>query len=156
MAYNPINNTFTTLADLAQQVGTDTTIVQVSGGTTFNDGNGGSYFWDPLSTATADGVKIIQVIGVSTGRWMRSKSSNYSTFPISFTATLGLGSTYTVNHGLSFTPTQIHIQPTNAAAASQLAYVPNATINSTTFQIVFIALPTLAPMTFNILAIRGN
>jgi len=155
MAYNPNNNTFTTLTDLAGQVGTSNSIANVLGGSVFNDGGGGTYYWDDTSTATPDGVKIVQVSGITTGRWMRAKANAYGTTAVSFSG-LSLITTYTVSHGQSFTPAQIHIQPTNLAAASSIAYVPNASINSTTFQIVFASLPTLSTITFNVFAIRGN
>lgn len=155
MAYNPINNTFTTLSDLSQQAGTPDTIVQVLGGTSFNDGNGGPYFWDSTSTATPDGMLIVQVTGVNPGRWMRSKNNNYGTQQVTFSG-IALTTTYTANHGQSFIPKQIHLQPRSQSAASGVAYVAN--ITATTFQIIFTAVPLLGTnnITFDIFPVRNN
>ncbi len=35
------------------------------------DNNGGTFWWNPTSTASDDGVSVIQVTGVATGRWIR-------------------------------------------------------------------------------------
>lgn len=35
------------------------------------DGGGGSWLWDPASTATADDVFVVQKTGTETGRWLR-------------------------------------------------------------------------------------
>jgi len=139
------------------QVGTPNTIVQVLGGTSFNDGSGGSYFWDENSTATADGLKIVQVTGVTTGRWMRSKNNSYGTTSVTFSG-VTLITTYTLNHLQSFTPAQIHIQATGQGAGSGTSWVPQNSITSTSFQIVFSGIPIIGTnnITFNILAIRGN
>jgi len=155
MAYNPTNNSFTTISELSQQKGTPNAVVQVSGGSAFNDGSGGAYFWDDTSTVTADGIKVVQVPGVITGRWMRSKNNNYGTGQLTFSG-IALTSRYTRPHNQSFIPTQIHIQARNAAAASGTSYVEN--ITATNFDIVFTGIPLLGTnnITFDFLAIRGN
>lgn len=155
MAYNPTNNTFTTLADLAQQVGTDNSTSIVLGGTSFNDGNGGTFYWDANSTATPVTGMIVQVSGVTTGRWMRAKANAYGTNSVTFGG-LALTTVYTLNHSQSFTPAQIHIQARNAGAASGISYVQN--ITSTTFQIVFTSVPILGTLniTFDFVAFRAN
>ncbi len=153
MGYNVTTNTFDVLADLTGQVGTDGVSVSVRSGTTFNDGGGGIYFWDASSTATQDGVTIIQVTGVTTGRWMRSKNNNYSvgsyTFPV-----IALTSTYTITHNLPYTPRHINLQASTGAAAASPVYIPAASINATTFQIVFSGLLLVGTATFSYLAIR--
>lgn len=155
MGYNATSNSFDTLTDLSGQAGTPGASVQVLGATTFNDGGGGSYFWDNSSTTTPNGVTVIQVTGVNPGRWMRSRNNNYGTNSVTFSG-ITLQTVYTVNHGQSFTPAQIHIQAINAAARSGTSSVEN--ITSTTFQIIFNAIPILGTnnITFNFLAIRGN
>lgn len=155
MAYNPTTNSFDLLADLALQKGTPSTVVYVSGQTTINDGGGGNYMWDNTSTTTADGIRVVAVTGVTTGRWLRSKSTNYGTGSTTFGG-IALTSIYTINHNQSFTPAQVHIQARNAGAASGTSYVQN--ITSTTFQIVFTGIPIIGTnnITFDFLAVRSN
>lgn len=154
MAYNPNTNSFDLLADLALQKGTPSTVVYVSGQTTVNDGGGGNYMWDNSSTATSDGSKVIAVNGVTTGRWLRSKSTNYGTGQVSFPG-ITLTTRYTRAHGQNFTPAQIHIQARSAGAASSLCWIEN--ITSTNFDIVFANIPLLTGnIVFDFLAIRSN
>ncbi len=155
MAYNPINQVFDTISDLQLQKGTQNASVMVLGQNTVNDGNGGNYLWDDTSTTSADGIKIVQVTGVSTGRWLRSRNNNYGTGSTTFSGIL-LTTIYTVNHLQAFTPAQVHIQARNAGAASGTSFVQN--ITATTFQIVFTAVPIIGTnnITFDFLAIRGN
>lgn len=84
MAYNPTTNSFDTITDLTTQVGTPGATVMVSGATAFNDGGGGPYFWDSTSTATPNSTDTIQVTGITTGRWMRSKNNNYTVGTFNF------------------------------------------------------------------------
>lgn len=59
----------------------DTTgVVQVEGRVTASDGNGGSYRWDPNSTAVDNGVTVIKRHGTQFGRWILSKAVLSSTF----------------------------------------------------------------------------
>lgn len=153
MGYNATTNSFTNILDLQGQVGTDFVTVNVTGGTVLNDGNGGMYFWDPLSITSHDGVKVIQVSGVPTGRWMRSKNNNYTTGEFSF-GVVALTSTYTVTHGLGYAPTSIQLQPLTAAAAGSPIFIPKASINSTTFQVTFTGLLNIGTATFSFIAIR--
>ncbi len=59
-----------------------TNIFMLAGGlTTFNDGFGGWWFWNSSSTTTANDVTVIEVTGVSTGRWLKytmSPSNDYT------------------------------------------------------------------------------
>lgn len=57
--------------DLTTFKGMPNASVIVLGGTIIGDGNGGTYYWDDASTATADGINIIEVTGVVNGRWIK-------------------------------------------------------------------------------------
>lgn len=153
MAYNPINQVFDTVADLMAQKGTPTTTVYVSGQTTINDGNGGNYMWDDTSTATHDGFKIVQVPTIVTGRWLRSKNSNYNTGQIVFSG-IGLQTTYSFNHGLNFTPVKIFLQARSLNAAAAACYI--SAINSTQFTVIFTSVPILGSnnLIFDWLAVK--
>lgn len=154
MAYNPTTNSFDLISDLTLQKGTSTAAVKVLGATVFNDGGGGTYLWDNNSTATADGLKIIQVTGVTTGRWMRERASSYGTGQVTFTG-VTLQTRYTRTHGQSFTPLQIHIQARSQGAASSLCWIEN--ITATNFDIVFANVPLLVVnIIFDFLAVRSN
>jgi len=153
MGYNAINSVFDTLADLSSQAGSANIIAYVRGGTTMNDGNGGNYLWDENSTATHDGIKIIKVTDVTTGRWMRATSNVYKTGQVTFSG-ITLQTTYTVAHGLAFTPSSIHIQARSAGAASTFSHV--GVITGTNFQIIFTGIPALGVnnITYDFFAIR--
>lgn len=152
MPYNPINQTFDVLNDLRAQKGTTTTQVYLLGLTSMNDGNGGVFIWNDTSTVADDGMNTIAVTGVSTGRWVRSKNSNYNTNTVTFSG-VTLQTTYTVNHGLNFTPVKIFITPRSAAAAVPY-YISN--ITSTTFTIVFGSVPLIGTLNivFDYLAVK--
>lgn len=154
MAYNPTTNSFDLLSDLSLQKGTPSVSVKVLGGTVFNDGGGGTYNWDNTSTATSDGMRVIQVTGVITGRWIRERASSYGTGQVTFPG-ITLITRYTRAHNQSFTPLQIHIQARSAGAASSLCWIEN--ITSTNFDIVFANVPLLTGnIVFDFLAVRSN
>lgn len=52
----------------------DGQIVFADGETAANDGFQGNFYWNASSTTTADNVNVIQITGVSTGRWLRMGS----------------------------------------------------------------------------------
>lgn len=49
----------------------DNIIVYATGLATVSDGQGGYYIWNQTSTATDDGVRVLEVSGVTTGRWIK-------------------------------------------------------------------------------------
>ena len=63
-----------------------------TGQTTQGDENGGTFWWNPSSTAPDDGTDVIQVTGVAVGRWVRLSDYN-SYVPTSRTLTIN-GTTY--------------------------------------------------------------
>lgn len=67
-----------TIANLKARKGTPNTKVEVLGYYAIGDGGGGEYYWDNTSTSTDNGGSIIQVTGVSTGRWIATASENFS------------------------------------------------------------------------------
>ncbi len=55
---------------------TNNIYVLTGGLNTFNDGMGGWYYWDSTSTATTNDTTVIQVTGITTGRWRIVSSNN--------------------------------------------------------------------------------
>lgn len=124
---------FDSLADLAQQMGTEGALVYVAYASTPNDRGGGSYRWSDSAVNTADGVNFVQV-GANTGRWVRMRNNNYNAGTLSFNVSLGVA-TYTVAHGLPYQPTAILLEAISDSAAIGNRKVSN--INTTTFTITF-------------------
>lgn len=62
-----INN----ITELKTRRGSDKAIVEVLGYYTSGDEGGGKFYWDVTSTETDNGGTILQVSGVTTGRWKR-------------------------------------------------------------------------------------
>lgn len=62
-----INN----IAELKQRVGIANSNISLLGYYSAGDGGGGEFYWDSTSTETDNGGTIIQVSGVTTGRWKR-------------------------------------------------------------------------------------
>lgn len=133
------SKSFGTLIDLRAQVGSDNVQVLLQGLSTIGDQNGGIYYWNATSTETDDGFSIVQVTGVTTGRWKRMPNANTVKGTTTFSAA-ALTTAYTVNHGLPFTPLQVYIQ-----ARSSNAAVPSwvSTINNTSFIVNFASIPIL-------------
>lgn len=129
----------TVLNDLKTRVGTTGVQVLVSGLSTVNDNNGGTYMWDATSTTADNGFTVIQVTGVTTGRWLRVGNSN-TVKSQSTVSGAALQTAYTINHGLPFTPVQVYIQPRSANAAVP-SWVSN--INATSFTVNFASVPVL-------------
>ncbi len=73
-----IGQVFNTITDMKSQTGQNNAIVYVIGGSTTADFRGAFYRWDNTSTATEDMTtyNVIQVTGVSTGRWIRTNQSS--------------------------------------------------------------------------------
>lgn len=69
-------NTFETFDDLRKTIGVKSGSVTVLGKDSVNDGNSGTFFWDPTSTAPDDNQNIIQRAGMTTGRWIRAIGPN--------------------------------------------------------------------------------
>ena len=64
----------TTIATLRTRVGSGNQSVFVLGNSSIGDGGAGIYYWNSTSTGTDDGLTIIQVTGVSTGRWLLAQN----------------------------------------------------------------------------------
>lgn len=156
MGYITVSNqAFDTITDLSKQTGAeDGVVVYVSASTTINDRGGGNFRWSASSTQAPDGINVIQVTDVPTGRWTRLRNNNYNTGSTSFAMSTLIGATYVVNHGLPFTPAAILLVPTNAAAASGNWFV--SAITPTTFTITYGNLLSLVAgtATYNFLAVR--
>jgi len=133
------SKSFGTISDLRSQSGSSNTQVLLQGLNTINDGNGGIYMWDDLSTATDDGLSVIKVASVTTGRWLKMPNSNTIKGNVTFSSAV-LQTAYVVNHGLSFAPNQIYIQARSSNAAVP-SWVSN--ITSTSFTVNFASVPIL-------------
>jgi len=139
-----VPNTYGTIADLRMQSGFPVAMVNVSGLITVNDGNGGSYYWEPSSTATDDGFITIKAAATETGRWIRTGNSN----TLKGTTTLSgaaLTTTYNVSFGvtLPFVPRTVIYTPRTQAAA-QVSWIPiTGGITNTGFTISYLTVPIL-------------
>jgi len=71
MAYNGSIRTFDTIAEIKLQKGSPSANINVLGYNTPGDGGGGEFYWDDVSTQSDNAGTIIQVTGLSTGRWKR-------------------------------------------------------------------------------------
>lgn len=138
---NIASKQFDTIVDLRLQGADDKTIVSVSGLTTPNDKNGGNYYWNATSTATDDGISIIKVTAITTGRWMRMTNDNTIKGAVTLSGTV-LQTAYPIAYGqtLPFTPAMIIVQAYSANAA-----VPSWITNVTTtgFTVNFTSVPVL-------------
>lgn len=56
--------------------------VLVTGGTVEGDGDGGEFYWDATSTATDDGLDVIKVTAVTTGRFLRLLAPSFGNVSI--------------------------------------------------------------------------
>lgn len=68
-----------TLLELRQRRGKSTAVIELLGLASINDENGGFFYWDNASQATDDGDSIIEVAGVTIGRWIRINRNKQST-----------------------------------------------------------------------------
>lgn len=73
-----IGQVFNTISDLKLQTGQSNVVAYVVGGTTIQDFRGAFYVWDSTSTLAEDMTyyNVIQVTGVTTGRWIRTNQSS--------------------------------------------------------------------------------
>lgn len=132
---------FGTIADLRAQVGTDMVQVQVLGLTSTTDKNGGTFYWNSASTATDDGITVIQTGNVNPGRWIRMLNSN----TIKGTKTLS-GTILTTAYPITFdevlpnAPAMVIIQAYSANAAVP-SWVSNVT--TTGFTANFASVPII-------------
>lgn len=132
---------FSTIADLRATAGTDNVIVNVSGLSAMNDKNGGLYQWDATSVAADDGILVIKVANVTTGRWL--KKLNENTIKGSKTiSSLALTTAYPITYDapLPAVPAMIIIQATSANAAVP-SWVSNVT--TTGFTVNFATVPVI-------------
>lgn len=132
---------FSNIAALRLQAGTDKIIVRVMGQITETDKNGGDYRWDATSTAADDGILVIKVANVATGRWMKMMNDN----TIKGSATLSglvLQAAYPISFGqtLPNIPAIIIVQAYSANAAVP-SWVSNVT--TTGFTVNFASVPIL-------------
>jgi hypothetical protein len=82
--------TINSIADLKTFTAHDTdSAVELLGYYTKGDGGGGSFYWDAASTEADNGGTIIQVTGVTTGRWKRrfSGAVNVKWFGVKYDGT---------------------------------------------------------------------
>jgi hypothetical protein len=82
--------------DLRSQNRNISSVYIVTGVTTAGDGTGGTFWWSPSSTLPDNGESVIQVTGVSVGRWVKisDKFNNYvHEQPVA-------SATWVVNHNL--------------------------------------------------------
>ena len=70
---NIVKKPFSTIANLkaSSDFTTSGSVVDVSGYYAIGDGGGGKFYWDATNTETDNGGTIIQVTGITTGRWLR-------------------------------------------------------------------------------------
>lgn len=134
-------NSFGTVADLRAQVGTPYVQVLLNGLTTINDQNGGTYMWDATNVSADNGFTVIQVTGVTTGRWIRLGNSNTIKGSTVLSGVL-LTTAYTVAYPttLNFTPITVIVCPRSANAA-----VPSwvSSITNTNFTVNFASVPVV-------------
>ncbi len=138
---NIASKQFGTITDLRGQGATNGTIVNVSGLITANDKNGGNYYWNDQSTATDDGITVIKVTAITTGRWMKMTNDNTIKGSVTLSGAV-LQTAYPISYGqtLPFTPAMIIVQ-----AYSSNAAVPSWVSNVTTtgFTVNFASVPIL-------------
>jgi hypothetical protein len=65
------------ITELKTKIGRYNQKVTVLGYFTPNDGGGGQFYWNKTSTTTADDAMVVQVTGVTTGRWIRIVQDDY-------------------------------------------------------------------------------
>lgn len=146
---------FSTIADLRATAGTDNVIVNISGLSSMNDKNGGLYQWDATSVAADDGLTVIKVTNVTTGRWIKKLNEN-TIKGIRTVSGLALQTAYNITYDtvLPAIPAMIIIQPYSANAAVP-SWVSNVT--TTGFTVNFASVPILGTnnITFTYLIIKN-
>lgn len=139
---------FGSRSDLRAQVGQANTQVLLNGLATIADGNGGNYMWNATSTATDDGFTVLQVTGVTTGRWIRLINSNTLKGNVVLSGT-GFATAFNITYA---TPLPQAAAMIIVQAYSQTAAQPSWITNSTTtgFTINFTAIPILGTNNLNV------
>lgn len=145
---------FSTIADLRSQAGSPGVIVTLAGLNTVSDKNGGTYQWDAASTAADDGMLVIKVANVTTGRWTKKLNDN----TIKGIRTVNGAVTQTAysvlyDSPLPFIPAMIIIQAYSANAAVP-SWISNVT--TTGFTVNFASTPAIGVnnITFTYLIIK--
>jgi len=145
---------FATIADLRAQAGTANVIVTLSGLTAMNDKNGGTYQWDDTNVSADDGILVIKVTNVTTGRWIKKLNDNVIKGSVIFNGT-ALQTAYpvTFSTALPYSPSAIFIQPTSINAAA-LSWVSNK--SATGFTVNFLSVPVIGTsnITFDYIVIK--
>ncbi|MES2593153.1 MAG: hypothetical protein V4608_14825 [Bacteroidota bacterium] len=146
---------FSTISDLRAQAGTDKVIVTLSGLTTITDKNGGTYQWDATSVLADDGLMVVKVANVTTGRWIKKLNEN-TIKGIRTVSGLALTTAYNITYDatLPSIPAMITIQAYSANAAVP-SWVSNVT--TTGFTVNFASVPILGTnnITFTFLIIKN-
>jgi len=135
----PLSNLiYNSIADLAVVIGTDDIVAYVSYSNTVGDRGGGNFRWSTVAVNTIDNINVVGIPGSASGRWIRLMNSSYNTGTFTFPVAIGTN-TYTVSHGLAFTPNYVGLTPSNDPA---LAYVAGViAITATTFTVKIGTLP---------------
>lgn len=145
---NIASKQFGTVADLRLQAGMQGTIVNLSGLTTANDKNGGNYYWNSASTATDDGISVIKVTNVTTGRWIKMLNENTIKGSKTFNGvTLQTAYPITFDTALPVAPAMVIIQAYSANAAVP-SWVSNVT--TTGFTVNFASVPLIGTLNLSI------
>lgn len=123
------------IANLRNFVGINGMAVRLLGGTVLGDSSNGSFWFNSSSTATDDGINVIQPNGLLTGRWLRLFETN------TFGAVIATPSSSVQTTSFTFTAAQMEnlvyeatgtagaITGTTATAAQLVAGWPNPSAN---------------------------
>ena len=138
---NIASKQFATVTDMRLQGAVSGTIVNLSGLATANDRNGGNYYWNASSTANDDGISVVKVTAITTGRWLKMTNDNTIKGAATFNGT-ALQTAYAISYGqtLPFIPAMIVVQPYSANAAVP-SWVSNVT--TTGFTVNFASVPVV-------------
>jgi len=138
---NVASKQFATISELRGQGGMNGTIVNVSGLVTANDKNGGNYYWNSASTLTDDGISVIKVTNIATGRWLKMLNDNTIKGSVTLNGTI-LQTAYPISFGqtLPSIPSMIIVQAYSANAAVP-SWVSNVT--TTGFTVNFSSVPVI-------------
>lgn len=118
----------------------ETTIVVVLGTTAMNDGNGDIFFWVPTSVLADNGLTVVAVNDIPTGRYIRLRTLTVKTGK-GVISGLTLTTSYVVTHNLGAVPGTILTEPTSPAAGSAFANHHISARTATTFTITFGGVP---------------
>lgn len=145
---------FPTRTELRKQSGQNKVMVTLSGLITEGDKNGGIYQWDETSILVDDGVSVIKVDNVPTGRWIKKLNENTIKGSVTFSGvTLQTSYNVTFTNPLPFIPAMVFTEATSPNAAV-LRYITNK--STTGFTVNFLTVPVLgtANISFDYLVIK--